>query len=127
MKLIKALLNEEIHPKQKIIKLEELTYKFLLEFFDKKPRPEGKLQHEFELPNPDGSHTVVYDEETLESWKEDTARDYGNVNIKLDREAADRFERIKISHDGFIADKEARADAKDVFIDIEKAAGRSID
>lgn len=127
MKLIKALLNEEPQTKQKTIKLEDLTYKFLLEFFGKKPRPEEELQHVFELPNPDGSYTEVYDEESLDSWKEDITGNYKNVNIKLDREAAVSHERIQILDDTFIADRKARADAKDDFIGMEKAAGRSID
>lgn len=127
MKLIKALLNEETYRKQEIIKLEDLTYKFLLSFFDKKPRSEEELQHEFELPNSDGSYTVVYDTESLDSWKTDIAGNYGNVNIRLDREAAVSFERIKILDDKFIADREARADAEEVFTGMEKAAGRSID
>ena len=127
MKLIKALLNEEIDSKQKIIKLEKLTYKYLLEFFDKKPRSKEELQHEFQLPNPDGSHTVVYDEETLDSWKTDIKADYEDVKIKLDKEADLWFERIIILHDRFIAERKARVDAKDAYIGMEKAAGRSID
>ena len=127
MKLISVLLNEEPQPKQKTITLDQLTYEDLLSFFGIEPKPEKKLKHEFELPNPDGTYTVVYDTETLDSWKAETARDYGNVNIRMDREAADRFERIKILDDRFIADTKARADAEQVFIDMEKAAGRSID
>ena len=64
------------------------------------------------FPNPDDSTRQVMSGDDLESWKESIKDRYGNVSIRIDVEAANRWDRIKILDDKFIDDKKSYIDRK---------------
>ena len=121
MKLLNTLLNEEPQPKQKTVSLEELTFDLLLSMFGKTPA------FGFQLPLPEDATLSVFNEAGLEEYKNAVKKKYGNVNLRIDTEAAYSFEKIKILDDKFIADKKARTDSKAADIDAVRKAGGSTD
>lgn len=121
MKLLNTLLSEETQPRQKTVSLEELTFDLLLSMFGKTPA------FGFQLPLPEDATLSVFNEDGLEEYKNAVKKKYGNVNFKIDTEAAFSFESIKILDDKFIADKKAKTDSKSAYIEKEREAGRSTD
>jgi hypothetical protein len=119
MKLSDIILNEEPQPRQKVVDLNSLTFDLLLSIFGNKPA------FGFDVPNPDDSSTSIHNQEALDRWKAGIADKYGNVNIKIDTEAAYKWDKIKILDDKFIADKKAYTAAKGAWLDKERQAGRN--
>jgi len=115
-------INEEsVNESTKVTNLEDLTWELLTSIFGKVP------MFGFHLPNPDDSSRMANSEDALENWKEGIMKRYGNVNIKIDTEAAAPFERIQILSDKFLADKNKYVTGKAAWLDKEREAGRSID
>lgn len=115
-------INEEaVSESTKITDLQGLTWDLITSTFGKVP------MFGFHLPNPDDSYRMANDEEALESWKQGIMKKYGNVNIKIDTEAAAPFERIQVLDDKFIADKKTRIQGKAAWLDKERELGRSTD
>ena len=115
-------MNEEtVSESTKVTDLEGLTWEMLTSIFGKVP------MFGFHLPNPDDSSRMAMDQDSLENWKQGVMKRYGNVNLKIDTEAAAPFERIKILDDKFIADKSKYVTGKAAWLDKEREAGRSID
>lgn len=115
-------MNEEtVNEATKLTNLEEFSWDLLTSIFDKVP------MFGFHLPNPDDSSSMANQEEALEYWKQRIMKKYGNVNIKIDTEAAAPFERIKILDDKFIADTNRSDSNKAAWLDKERQAGRSTD
>jgi len=115
MKLSDIILAEST----KVVNLKDLTFDLLMSMFREKPA------FGFALPNPDDSSSMIHDDEALGRWKANVSNKYGNVNIKIDTEAASRWERIQVLDDKFIADKKAFTAGKAAWLDKERAAGRS--
>ena len=119
MKLTDIILNEGPGPRQKVVDLNSLNLDLLLSMFGEKP------MFGFNLPNPDDSYRSVRDVDDLESWKAETAKKYGNVNIKIDVEASSPWEKIQILDNKFRADKKSYTAGKAAWLDKERAAGRT--
>lgn len=119
MKLTDIILTEESGPRQKVVDLNSLTYDLLISIFGTRP------MFGFSLPNPDDSSRQVFDQESLDSWKSGIEKKYGNVNIKIDAEAASPWEKIQVLDDKFRGDKKAYVDGKGDWLDKEREAGRS--
>lgn len=119
MKLTDIILNEQPGKRQLTVNLQDLTFDTLLSTFGEKP------MFGFGLPNPDDSSTMVHDQEALDRWKAGVENKYGNVNIRLDSEAASRWDKIKVLDDKFIADKKAYTARKGAWLDAERQAGRT--
>jgi len=115
MKLSKIILAEST----KVTNLEGLTFDLIMSMFREKP------MFGFNLPNPDDSSTSIQDENDLENWKAGIEKKYGNVNIKIDSEAAARWEKFQVLDDKFRADKKAYTAGKAAWLDKERAAGRT--
>lgn len=113
--------EETVNEATKLTDLEGFSWDLVTSIFGKVP------MFGFHLPNPDDSSSMANQEEALEYWKQSIMKKYGNVNIKIDTEAAAPFERIKILDDKFLADKERSISAKAGFLDKERQVGRSTD
>jgi len=115
-------MNEEtVNESTKVTDLEGLTWEMLTSIFGKVP------MFGFHLPNSDDSSRRALDQASLENWKQGIMKRYGNVNIKIDTEAAAPFETIQILNDKFLADKKKYTSNKSAFLDKEREAGRSAD
>lgn len=119
MKLTDIILNEGPGPRQKVISLQDLSFDLLLSMFGKKP------MFGFSIPNPDDSSTQASDQESLDNWKRDIEKRYGNVNIKIDVEASSPWEKIQVLDDKFRADKKSYTAGKASWLDKEREAGRT--
>lgn len=123
MKLLNILLSEETQLKQKTVSLEKLTFDLLVSMFGETPK------FGFQLPLPEDATLSVFNEDDLEEYKDyiKNEKGYGNVNLRIDTEAAFSFDKIKILDDKFIADKKAKSAAKGAWLEKEREAGRSTD
>jgi len=119
MKLTDIILNEGPGPRQKVVSLQDLSFDLLLSMFGKKP------MFGFSLPNPDDSSRQVFDQESLDSWKADIEKKYGNVNIKIDVEASSPWEKIQVLDDKFRADSKSYTAGKATWLDSERKAGKT--
>lgn len=113
--------EQTVNESTKVTNLEELTWELITSLFGKVP------MFGFHLPNPDDSTRRALDQASLENWKQGIMKRYGNVNIKIDKEAAAPFETIQILDDKFLADKKKYTSNKASFLDKEREAGISID
>ena len=114
-------LDENVNESTKSLSLEELTWEVLTSVLGKVP------MFGFHLPHPDDSYRMANNQEAFEDWKKGTIDKYGNINIKLDSEAAMSKDRVQVLDDKFIADKKRRIAGKAAWLDKEREAGRSID
>ena len=119
MKLVKILLGEEAQPKQKVVDLNSITFDLLMSMFGEKPL------FGFNFPQPDDSYRSIQNQESLDSWKSEIKEKYGNVNIKIDTEAASQWDKIQILDDNFRADKEKRTAGKAAWLSKERGARRT--
>ena len=115
MKLSDIILAEST----KVVSLKDLTFDLLMSIFRDKPL------FGFNLPNPDDSSNSVNSDTQLGYWKSKIEAKYGNVNIKIDTEAASPWDRIQVLDDKFIADKKKFTAGKAAWLDKERAAGRT--
>ena len=88
-------------------KLSQLDYGTISSYFD---------GNRFSAPNPDDSLRQINGERDWESWKESTIDRYGDVAIKLDKDAV-WYDQVKILDKEFDKDK----------ADYEKAKGAALD
>ena len=114
-------LDENINESTKSLSLEELTWGVLTSVLGKVP------MFGFHLPHPDDSYRMANNQEAFEDWKKGTIAKYGNINVKLDSEAARPTDKVQVLDDKFIADKKRRVASKGAWLDKEREAGRSID
>ena len=119
MKLSDIILKEEPQPRQKTVDLKSLSFDLLMSIFGKKP------MFGFQLPNPDDSTRSVFDQRSLDNWKEGIMAKYGNVNLRIDTEVSAPYDKIQVLDDKFRADKKAYTAGKAAWLDKERAAGRS--
>ena len=105
----------------KSLSLGELTWEVLTSVLGKIP------MFGFHLPHPDDSYRMANNQEAFEDWKKRTMDKYGDINIKLDSEAANPTEKIQVLDDKFIADKKRRVAGKAAWLEKERELGRSID
>lgn len=117
MKLSDIILTEST----KVVDLKGLSFDLLMSMFREKPG------FGFALPNPDDSSSMIQNDESLERWKAGVEKKYGNINIKIDTEAAYNWDKIQVLDDKFRADKTAYVASKAAWLDKERAAGRSTD
>lgn len=115
MKLSKIILSEST----KVTDLQGLTFDLLVSMFIEKP------MFGFSLPNPDDSSRSIHAEDDLNSWKAEIEKKYGNVNIKIDTEAASPWEKVQVLDDKFREDKKSYTAGKAAWLDKERAAGRT--
>lgn len=116
---ISESIEEEIGPKQKTLRLDELTFDLVKSMFGKIP------MFGISFPNPDDSSRQVFNSNDLEDWKARIADKYGNVAIRIDVEAANNWEKIQVLDDKFRADKKDFVSGKGAWLDREREAGRS--
>jgi len=64
------------------------------------------------FPNPSDASSVVGDMKSLEQWKEQTKRRFGNVKVILNPDAEEHWEKVQIDDDKFAQDKQQASDAK---------------
>lgn len=119
MKLSDIILKEEPQPRQKTVDLKSLSFDLLMSIFGKRP------MFGFQLPNPDDSTRSVFDQRSLDNWKEGIMTKYGNVNLRIDTEASSPYDKIQVLDDKFRADKKSYTAGKAAWLDKERAAGRS--
>jgi len=99
-------MEEGIGPKQATMKLDQLTFNVVKGMFGKIP------MFGISFPNPDDSTRQVMSGDDLESWKDSIRDRFGNVNVKIDVDASNRWDRVKILDDKFIDDKKSYIDRK---------------
>ena len=90
------------------VELEDLDFKTLKAAFPKfyqkvkftRTQPNGEEGPYYEdaitFPNADDSQTLIADESSLEDWKAKTLKRFGNVEIEINDEAENWFDRVTI-------------------------------
>ena len=119
MKLTDIILNEAPGRRQATMKLSQLTFNTVKGMFGEIP------MFGISFPNPDDSYRSVSSGDDLESWKAGIMDRYGDVNIRIDVEAASKWDRIQVLDDKFRGDKEKYTAGKAAWLDKERAAGRT--
>lgn len=104
-------IEEGMGPKQATIKLDQLTFNVVKSMFGEIP------MFGLSFPNPDDSYRSVFNENDLEDWKAGIKNRFGNVNIRIDVEAASKWDRVKILDDEFINKKKSYIDGKAAALD----------
>ena len=104
-------IDSRMGPRQATMKLDQLTFNVVKSMFGEIP------MFGIAFPNPDDSYRSVFNGNDLENWKEGIRDRFGNVNIKIDVEAASKWERIQILDDKFRGDKEDYIKAKGAALD----------
>ena len=64
------------------------------------------------FPNPSDASSVVGDMKSFEQWKQKTKARFGNVNVILNPDAKEHWEKVQIDDDKFAQDKKQAMDAK---------------
>ena len=85
--------------RQATMKLDQLTFNVVKGMFGEIP------MFGIAFPNADDSYRSVFNGNDLEDWKAGIRERYGNVNIRIDVEAASKWDRIQILDDKFRGDK----------------------
>lgn len=79
-------------------------------------QPDGKegpfYRDGLNFPNPSDASSVIGDMKSLEDWKEETKRRFGNVKIILNPDAKEHWEKVLIDDDRFMKDKQQAMSAK---------------
>lgn len=86
--------------RQATMKLDQLTFNVVKGMFGEIP------MFGIAFPNDDDSYRSVFNGDDLEDWKSRIRDRYGNVNIRIDVEAASKWDRVQILDDKFRGDKE---------------------
>ena len=97
-------LNEEVGPKQKVLSIKDLTFDLVKSMF---PNIGTGYGTSVAFPNPNDSSRSVSSESDLESWKAETMDRYGNINLKIDTEAANWWDKVQVLDDKFRDDKDS--------------------
>ena len=104
--------------------LDQLKFDLLVKTFPKnynqvhftRMQPDGKegpyYKDAVTFPNPNDASSVIGDMESLEDWKDQTKRRFGNVKIILNPDAKESWEKVKIEDDKFAQDKKDSDSAK---------------
>jgi hypothetical protein len=104
--------------------LDQLKFDLLVKTFPKnynqvhftRMQPDGKegpyYKDAITFPNPNDASSVIGDMESLEDWKDQTKRRFGNVKIILNPDAKESWEKVKIEDDKFSQDKQDADSAK---------------
>ena len=104
--------------------LDQLKFDLLVKTFPKnynqvhftRMQPDGKegpyYKDAITFPNPNDASSVIGDMESLEDWKDQTKRRFGNVKIILNPEAENHWEKVKIEDNKFDQDKRDSDQAK---------------
>ncbi len=104
------------------IKLQDLTIDIIQQAF---PDVFAKSYGHVSFPNASDSTTSVRNERDLANWKQGIMNVYGNVELELNPEAKEWFNKVKVLDPKFIANKEKYTSAKMSYLDSERAAGRT--
>jgi len=114
--------------------LDQLKFDLLVKTFPRnynqvhftRMQPDGKegpyYKDAVTFPNPNDASSVIGDMESLEDWKDQTKRRFGNVKIILNPDAKESWEKVKIEDDKFTQDKQ---DADSAKMDMLKQWGTS--
>jgi len=104
--------------------LDQLKFDLLVKTFPRnynqvhftRMQPDGKegpyYKDAVTFPNPNDASSVIGDMESLEDWKDQTKRRFGNVKIILNPDAKESWEKVKIEDDKFTQDKQDADSAK---------------
>ncbi len=104
--------------------LDQLKFDLLVKTFPRnynqvhftRMQPDGKegpyYKDAVTFPNPNDASSVIGDMESLEDWKDQTKRRFGNVKIILNPDAKESWENVKIEDDKFTQDKQDADSAK---------------
>jgi hypothetical protein len=108
----------------KEVTLDQLKFDLLVKAFPKnynqvhftRMQPDGKegpyYKDAVTFPNPNDASSVIGDMESLEDWKDQTKRRFGNVKVILNPDAKESWEKVKIEDDKFTQDKQDADSAK---------------
>ena len=64
------------------------------------------------FPNPSDASSIIGDMKSLEDWKEKTKRRFGNVNIILNPDAKEHWEKVQVDDERFTQDRKDADQAK---------------
>ena len=108
----------------KEVQLDQLKFDLLVKAFPKnynqvhftRMQPDGKegpyYKDAVTFPNANDASSVIGDMESLEDWKDQTKRRFGNVTIILDPAAENSWDMVKVEDDKFSQDKKDSDQAK---------------
>ena len=104
------------------IKLQDLTIDIVKQVFaDTFAQKYGQVS----FPNASDSTSSIRNEQDLEYWKQRIMNGYGNVELELNPEAENWWERVIVLDPKFQANKERYINTKASYLDSERAAGRT--
>ena len=110
----------------KEIKLDQLKFDDLIKLFRPKDyfndvhfnrtQPNGQegpyYRDGLSFPNPSDASSIIGDMKSLEDWKEKTKRRFGNVNIILNPDAKEHWEKVQVDDERFTQDRKDADQAK---------------
>ena len=110
----------------KEIKLDQLKFDDLIKLFRPKDyfndvhfnrtQPNGQegsyYRDGLSFPNPSDASSIIGDMKSLEDWKEKTKRRFGNVNIILNPNAKEHWEKVQVDDERFTQDRKDADQAK---------------
>jgi hypothetical protein len=112
-------LNEVVNTTLKDLTFDMVTNIFSDDYKDiqfTRKQPDGKegpyYRDGLSFPNPSDASSVIGDMKSLEDWKEKTKRRFGNVNIILNPDAEEHWEKVKVDDERFTQDKQSADAAK---------------
>tara|TARA_R100000700_G_C3166889_1_gene141907 strand:- start:1420 stop:1803 length:384 start_codon:yes stop_codon:yes gene_type:complete len=89
-------------------KISDLSYNILSSYFER---------DSIDVPNPDDSSNTIFNQDDFEYYRDRIMKDYGDVDIELDREGEFDDDRIKILNKQFQDDKANYIQAKGAALD----------
>ena len=110
----------------KEIKLDQLKFDDLIKLFRPKDyfndvhfnrtQPNGQegsyYRDGLSFPNPSDASSIIGDMKSLEDWKEKTKRRFGNVNIILNPDAKEHWDKVQVDDERFTQDRKDADQAK---------------
>ena len=127
-------LNEVVKTTLKDLTFDMVTNTFSDDYKDiqfTRKQPDGKegpyYKDAINFPNADDTLTKIGDMGSFENWKNKTMRHYGNVEIVLNSEGKNWFDKVFISDDQFNDDRDGFIKGKMSAMQRDMDAGRSID
>jgi hypothetical protein len=107
------------------LKLSMITFELLLENY---PKSYGKkFSNGISMPLADDSMRVINSEDSLNYYRDEITKKYGDVIVELHPEDLRWFDRVKIKDDTFIQDQNKFCKAKQVAMDRWSEVGFNTD
>ena len=107
------------------LKLSMITFDLLLENY---PKSYGKkFSNGVSMPLADDSMRVINSEDSLNYYRDEIIKKYGDVNVELHSEDVRWFNRVRITDDHFLQDQNKFCNSKQIAMDRWSEVGFNTD